>query len=248
MKAFRLLRLDHLVIDTRNLQRSLDFYAKLPGVEVSLEKGRGVARIGHQKININEYPPTLFPVAMHPVTGHQDFRLVWPGTPELFQEYFPQDSAWGAAACNDGLFLQDPDGNRIGLGFGPATAGALPRLDSLTLLASDMEASLRFYAEILGLEVIRSGDGHLCKLATGSIRLVAKSPELVGGAGDFCLITDAALEAVMRQLAGAPLVPGLGIVRRQGALGPMRSVYLRDPAGNLVEIAEYEKSEKGEQA
>lgn len=248
MKTFRLLRLDHLVIATEDVPRALEFYAQLPEVQIFVEKGRGVARIGQQKINIHEYPPTLSPVALHPTPGHQAFSLVYPGTPELFQEYFPQASAWGEAASSEGLFLQDPDGNRIGLGFCPATAGALPRLDSLTLPAPDMEASLRFYAEILGLEVVPAGDGHLCQLATGSLRLVRQSPELVGGSGDFCLITDAAIEAVMRQLAGAPLVPDLGIVRRQGALGPMRSVYLRDPTGNLVEIAEYERSEKGEQA
>ncbi|MBD5558663.1 MAG: hypothetical protein HDQ92_09020 [Desulfovibrio sp.] len=246
MKTFRLLRLDHLVIDTENLPGALEFYAQLPEVQIFVEKGRGVARIGQQKINIHEYPPTLSPVALHPTPGHQAFSLVYPGPTEPFQEYFPQAPAWEAGT--GGLLVQDSDGNRIGLGFGPATPGALPRLDSLTLLAPDMEASLRFYAEILGLEGVPSGDGHLCQLATGSIRLVRKSPELVGGAGDFCLITDAAIETVMRQLAGAPLVPGLGIVRRQGALGPMRSVYLRDPAGNLVEIAEYERSEKGDQA
>lgn len=244
MKTFRLLRLDHLVIDTADVQRALDFYAKLPGVHVFVENGRGVARIGQQKINIHGYPPTLSPVALHPTTGHQAFRLEYSGTPELFQEGFPQASADGRAAGTEGIFIRDPDGNRIGIGCGPGSPGPLPRLASLTLLASDMEASLRFYSEILGLEVVHSGDAWLCKLGMGSIRLVAASHELVGGAGDFCLITDADIQAVMRQLAGAPFVPHLGIVRRQGALGPMRSVYLRDPEGNLVEIAAYEKEVK----
>lgn len=241
MKTFRLLRLDHLVIDTENLQRALDFYAKLPGVHVFVEKGRGVARIGQQKINIHEYPPTLSPVALHPTTGHQAFSLEYSGTPETFQKCFSRPRAYGGTAGTEELFLLDPDGNRIGIECARSSPGQLPRIRCLTLLASDMEASMRFYSGVLGLEIVPANNGCLCMLGMGAIRLVAKSDELVGGAGDFCLITDADMEAVLRQLAGAPFVPRLGIVRRQGALGPMRSVYLRDPEGNLVEIAAYEK-------
>ncbi len=244
MKTFRLLRLDHLVIDTEDLPGALDFYAKLPGVRIFVEKGRGVARIGQQKINIHQYPPTLSPVALHPATGHQVFCLEYAGIPEPFQEYFLRTAAGKAAAGIGEFFVKDPDGNRIGIGCGRSFPGHLPRIECLALLASDMEASLRFYSDMLGMEVVPSDNGCLCKLGMGTIRLVAKSDELVGGAGDFCLITDTDIEAVLRELAGAPLVPGLGIVRRQGALGPMRSVYLRDPEGNLVEIAEYERGEK----
>lgn len=242
MKTFRLLRLDHIVIDTDNLQRALDFYAKLPGVKTFVEKGRGIARIGRQKINIHGYPPTLFPVASHPTIGHQAFSLEYPGTTEPFGEYFLR-GADGAAAGAEGFFVNDPDGNRIGIGFDRSSPGQLPRLASLTLLASDMEASVRFYAEILGMEVMAAENSVLCKLGTGCIHLVGEGGGLVRGAGDFCLITDADIEAVRRELAGEPLVPELGVVERQGALGAMRSVYLRDPGGNLVEIAEYR--EKG---
>lgn len=243
MKTFRLLRLDHIVIDTENLQRALDFYARLPGVEILVEKGRGIARIGRQKINIHQYPPTLSPVASYPVTGHQAFSLEYSGIPGPFRQYFPSARAHGPAAGGRDFSVTDPDGNRVGIGVGRGSPGQPPRLVSLTLLASHMEASVRFYAEILGLDVVPCGNGVLCKLGMGSIRLVREGAGLAVGAGDFCLITDADIEAMMRQLAGAPLVPGLGIVGRQGALGAMRSLYLRDPDGNLVEIAAYR--EKG---
>lgn len=133
----------------------------------------------------------------------------------------------------------DPDGNRIEIRFAPASTQ--PRIRYLALLAADREASLRFYSQILGLEVAQCENGALCRLGTGHLRLEAKDGDLAGGAADFCLITDADITAVEKELAGAPFVPGLGIVGRHGALGPMRSVYLRDPGGNLVEIAEYEE-------
>ncbi len=239
MKMFRLLRLDHIVIDTGNLQQSLDFYAKLPGFKISVEKGRGVAGIGQQKINIHQYPPVLTPAALHPMIGHQSFGLEYPGTPEQFQEYFLPLQVGAPAASQSGFFINDPDGNQIEIGFDRTSPRPLPRIQYLTLLAADMEASLRFYAETLGMEVMQSKNGILCGLVTGYIRIVAEGSGLTRGTGDFCLITDADIEAAQRELAGAPFVSNLGIVMRHGALGPMKSMYLRDPDGNLVELAEY---------
>ena len=59
------------------------------------------------------------------------------------------------------------------------------------------------------------------------------------GSLDFCLITTDDIEAVKAELIaeGVPIVAG--VVDRNGARGPMRSVYARDPDGNLVEIAQY---------
>lgn len=234
MKGFRLLRLDHIVIDTANLSQALEFYAGLPDVETSVETGRGIAALGQQKINIHEYPPTLSPVAKNPVIGRQAFRLVWPGTGERCRGGFLPE-----AGSTERFFVLDPDGNRIEAGFDPEST--LPRLDGLELLTADLRASVRFYTEILGLKAIEAENGVVCLLEWGYIHLLPKAPALVRGSADFCLITDADIEAVHWELAGAPLVPGLGIVRRTGALGPLRSLYLRDPDGNLVEIAEYGK-------
>lgn len=237
MKGFRLLRLDHIVIDSGNLSQALEFYAELPDFKISVETGRGMAAVGQQKINIHTYPPTLSPVALAPVIGRQSFRLVWPGTLERSRgEFLPQ------AGRAERFFVLDPDGNRIETGFDPDST--LPRLDGLDLLTADLAASVRFYTEILGLKAIEAENGVLCQLETGYIRLLPEAPALVPGSADFCLITDADMAAVQRELAGAPLVPGLGIVGRTGALGPLRSLYLRDPDGNLVEIAEYRKESR----
>lgn len=232
MRSFRLLRLDHIVIDTGNLAEALKFYAQLPGFKTSVETDRGVAALGLQKINIHTYPPALSPVAQHPVIGHQSFRLVWPRRRELWEHQF-----LSPADCTKRLFVLDPDGDRIETVFDPDSPQ--PRIDGLDLLTADLTTSVRFYTEILGLTATPSENGVLCQLETGHIRLLPEAEALVRGSGDFCLITDADMEAVQAELAGAALLPGLGIVARQGALGPLRSFYLRDPDGNLVEIAQY---------
>ncbi len=59
------------------------------------------------------------------------------------------------------------------------------------------------------------------------------------GAGDFCLITENAIETVLAHLGACGVAVELGPVPRLGALGPMTSVYFRDPDGNLVEVAKY---------
>ena len=57
------------------------------------------------------------------------------------------------------------------------------------------------------------------------------------GAGDFCLLTTVPLDEVIAHLnaRGVPIVEGP--VAKTGAVRPLRSVYVRDPDGNLVEIA-----------
>jgi catechol 2,3-dioxygenase-like lactoylglutathione lyase family enzyme len=60
----------------------------------------------------------------------------------------------------------------------------------------------------------------------------------VPGALDLCFIAALPLQAVIERLqaAGVPIVEGP--VQRTGATGPIRSVYVRDPDLNLIEISE----------
>ena len=58
------------------------------------------------------------------------------------------------------------------------------------------------------------------------------------GSADVCLLVDGTLDAVERELEAAGVVFELGPVPRTGATGPIRSLYLRDPDGNLVELSE----------
>jgi catechol 2,3-dioxygenase-like lactoylglutathione lyase family enzyme len=57
------------------------------------------------------------------------------------------------------------------------------------------------------------------------------------GSADFCLISGLDVESVRKRLGDLGIVPELGPVERNGAVGRMVSFYLRDPDNNLVEIA-----------
>ncbi len=127
----------------------------------------------------------------------------------------------------------------------------IDRLDHLVLTVRDIEASLRFYERALGLEreSFRSPQGELrhalrfgrqkINLQDAGTRTPTKASAPTFGSGDFCLIATVPLEQVIAHLQAQGIPIEAGPVPRQGALGALRSVYFRDPDGNLVEVAEY---------
>ncbi len=56
------------------------------------------------------------------------------------------------------------------------------------------------------------------------------------GAIDLCLVTRIPLETVIEQLESGGVAIIEGPVERAGAVGSIRSVYIRDPDGNLIEV------------
>jgi catechol 2,3-dioxygenase-like lactoylglutathione lyase family enzyme len=121
-------------------------------------------------------------------------------------------------------------------------------LDALALDVADLEASAGFYRTVLSMDCVLSGTTCIASFAGGSILLQAGKPalsphraEAAPGSGDFCLIAEGRMADIHAALAAkdAPFEPDMGVVPRTGATGPMESVYLRDPDGNLVEIGVY---------
>jgi catechol 2,3-dioxygenase-like lactoylglutathione lyase family enzyme len=127
----------------------------------------------------------------------------------------------------------------------------IDRVDHLVLTVSDIEATTRFYERALGMqrEFFRGPEGqprHALLFGNQKINLQDRSTETPTkarvptlGSGDFCLIAGVALDAVIEHLAREQIVLEAGPVPRRGALGALRSIYFRDPDGNLVEVAEY---------
>jgi catechol 2,3-dioxygenase-like lactoylglutathione lyase family enzyme len=127
------------------------------------------------------------------------------------------------------------------------------RVDHLVLTVTDIEATLRFYERALGMsrESFRGPEGQLrhaltfgrqkINLQDRDTQTPTKALRPTLGSGDFCLIASAPLDDVLEHLRAEGIAIEAGPVPRRGALGPIRSLYFRDPDGNLVEVAEYEK-------
>lgn len=127
----------------------------------------------------------------------------------------------------------------------------IDHLDHLVLTTANEAACIRFYTEVLGmrLESFVGGSPPVARRAFAfgaqKINLHVKGHEFepkahmpAPGALDLCFIASLPLEQVIAHLrtSGIPIIEGP--VLRTGATGPIRSVYVRDPDLNLIEISE----------
>ena len=122
----------------------------------------------------------------------------------------------------------------------------LTGIDHFVITAADVDATCAFY-EGLGGEIVTFGDDRKAirfgdqKInvhpVDNDIALVAEEPTV--GGDDFCLLTETPIEEIRRQLRARDIEVLAGPVERTGAVGPITSVYFRDPDDNLVEIARY---------
>ena len=118
-------------------------------------------------------------------------------------------------------------------------------LDHIVLTCADPEATVAFY-ERVGMQREEFGGGRLAlRFGDQKINLHQAGAEFqphaatpLPGTGDLCLIVDGPIEAVVEHLGNVGIAIEEGPVDRTGAVGPLRSVYVRDPDGNLVEFAE----------
>lgn len=119
-------------------------------------------------------------------------------------------------------------------------------LDHLVLTTSNEEACVNFYVDLLGMTLETFGVGRKAfKFGEQKINLHVKGKEFepkahlpVSGALDLCFISSIPLDDVILELGkrGAQIIEGP--VARTGANYPIRSIYLRDPDLNLIEISE----------
>jgi catechol 2,3-dioxygenase-like lactoylglutathione lyase family enzyme len=122
----------------------------------------------------------------------------------------------------------------------------IDRIDHVVLTVTDLEATATFY-EKLGFHREVFGDGRTALHAgTNKINLHEAGREFepkaawpTPGSGDLCFVLGVPLDEAIATLDAAPIVIDEGPVDRTGALGPMRSVYVRDPDRNLIELSQY---------
>lgn len=126
----------------------------------------------------------------------------------------------------------------------------IERIDHLVLTVKDIPASCDFYSRVLGMEVVTFGNGRKA-LAFGQSKInlhqqgrefEPKAAAPTPGSADLCLVTLASPHAVLAHLAACGVAALEGPVRRTGAMGPITSVYFRDPDENLIEVSSYDEA------
>ncbi len=122
-------------------------------------------------------------------------------------------------------------------------------LDHLVLTCGDMEATILFYTRVLGMraESFAAADGsrrHALHFGAQKINLHQAGAEFrphaarpAPGTADLCFLSEVPLEDWQAHLARQGVAVEEGPVARSGAAGPIRSLYIRDPDGNLLEIS-----------
>jgi catechol 2,3-dioxygenase-like lactoylglutathione lyase family enzyme len=124
----------------------------------------------------------------------------------------------------------------------------IDHLDHLVLTTRDRDACIRFYRDVLGmqLETFRTPTEERLALRFGKQKInlhewgkefLPRAHVAAPGTQDLCFIAAVPLEEVMRRLeqAGIPILEGPVI--KTGAVHKIRSVYVRDPDLNLIEIS-----------
>ncbi|MGX1434473.1 MULTISPECIES: VOC family protein [Mammaliicoccus] len=120
-------------------------------------------------------------------------------------------------------------------------------IDHIVLTVSNIEATLDFYSNILGMEIIEFGENRKAlKFGNQKINLhrqhniiKPRANNPMAGSADICLITKTSIEEVVSHLNKHNVKIELGPIDKVGALGDINSIYIRDPDNNLIEISNY---------
>jgi len=127
---------------------------------------------------------------------------------------------------------------------------AVDRLDHLVINCRDVETMASWYQRVLGMEREDFGRPARIALKFGGQKLNLRphtvpqedwmaAETCVPGSQDLCFIVAVTTADIVAQFQACGVRIELGPVTRQGALGPMGSVYCRDPEGNLIEVSSY---------
>ena len=125
----------------------------------------------------------------------------------------------------------------------------IDHIDHIVLTTRDKDACIRFYTEILGMRLEKfstpTEERLALKFGRQKINLHEWGREFdpkahvpVPGSLDLCFIAAVPLEQVVRKLKDARVEIIEGPVMKTGAVSKLRSVYVRDPDLNLIEVSE----------
>ena len=128
-------------------------------------------------------------------------------------------------------------------------------LDHIVINVADVAHSAQWYQKVLGMEirVFDPGPGKTPRtsLMFGNQKINVRprgadkvewftADHETAGSDDLCFLTSSTPEQVVAHLTACGISIEEGPTKKQGARGPIRSVYCRDPDGSLIEISSYE--------
>lgn len=122
----------------------------------------------------------------------------------------------------------------------------IDHIDHIVLTTTDKQRCIAFYVDLLGMQLEMFGEGRTAfKFGAQKINLHEYGKEFLPkahlptpGSLDLCFIASVPLDAVIARLAERSWPIEEGPVMRTGATYKIRSIYLRDPDRNLIEISE----------
>ena len=121
----------------------------------------------------------------------------------------------------------------------------LEKLDHFVLPVSDIDVIATFYTTYLGMVKRIFGEGRVAlhfgdqkiNLHPAGWDYEPKARISIAGSADLCFIVSERVESLQTKLAHLGVKIIEGPVVRTGATGRLRSIYIRDPDGNLIELS-----------
>jgi catechol 2,3-dioxygenase-like lactoylglutathione lyase family enzyme len=123
----------------------------------------------------------------------------------------------------------------------------IDRIDHVVLTVQDLDRTCAFYEQTLGMKPVTFGGRRALAFGRQKLNLHQAGREFepkalkpVPGSVDLCLIASTELDSVIEHVKACGVKIIEGPVPKTGALGPMMSIYFRDPDGNLIEVSNYQ--------
>lgn len=119
-------------------------------------------------------------------------------------------------------------------------------IDHIVIPTSDLKSMIHFYVDLLGMKLDVSHNHYAVSFGNQKINLHVGLAEFLPAAGtptygsaDICFLVEGSLLEIKAELEAKGVSIEKGIVCRNGAQGPIKSIYLRDPEGNLIELSTF---------
>jgi catechol 2,3-dioxygenase-like lactoylglutathione lyase family enzyme len=127
----------------------------------------------------------------------------------------------------------------------------IDRLDHLVLTVRDVEATCAFYERVMQMRPVTFAGGRRAlsfgqqkiNLHPADAPIAPHASHPTPGSADLCFITVTPIDDIVVRLRSLGVIIEEGPVRRTGAIGPITSVYFRDPDENLIEVATYDRDD-----